>query len=176
MRTIRRATLEDAATIAAIHVRGWQWGYRSLMPESLLLSLSIPAREASWREQLDPEQLDPALEQRTWLVEEEDGQALAFVTCGKARDDDVPPMTGEVYALYQEDHAGRTGAARLLMDHAVADLHERGFVLAVLWVLAENERARRFYERGGWRADGKTRTSQAMEGIRREVRYAKRLD
>jgi hypothetical protein len=29
---------------------------------------------------------------------------------------------------------------------------------AYLWVLAENARARRFYERGGWTADGVTRT------------------
>jgi GNAT superfamily N-acetyltransferase len=169
MRKVRAATVEDAATIAAIHVRGWQWGYRALMTQALLQSLSIPEREVSWREQLDP-----ALQQRTWLVEE-DGEALAFVTCGAARDDDVPPMTGEVYALYQEEHAARTGAARLLLDHAVRDLRERGFVSALLWVLAENERARVFYERAGWRADGQTKTSQAMEGIRREVRYAKHL-
>jgi hypothetical protein len=43
-----------------------------------------------------------------------------------------------------------------------ARLHERalealGPGIARLWVLEENHRARRFYERRGWREDGSTR-------------------
>jgi RimJ/RimL family protein N-acetyltransferase len=33
-------------------------------------------------------------------------------------------------------------------------LAEEGYNSAMLWVLADNPRARRFYEREGWRADG----------------------
>ena len=31
---------------------------------------------------------------------------------------------------------------------------QEGYATAMLWVLADNPRARRFYEREGWRAEG----------------------
>jgi GNAT superfamily N-acetyltransferase len=46
------------------------------------------------------------------------------------------------------------GVGKRLMVDALAHLGDR----AVLWVLAGNDRARRFYEKGGWRFDGTTRT------------------
>jgi hypothetical protein len=50
---IRRAIATDAATIAGIHVRAWQWAYRGLIPDAFLDSLSVEARETSWRRQLE---------------------------------------------------------------------------------------------------------------------------
>ena len=49
------------------------------------------------------------------------------------------------------------GVARALHDRAVARLRELGHERARLWVLEQNQRARRFYERRGWRPDGSTR-------------------
>jgi len=168
-RTIRRAKPGDAAIVAGIHVRGWQWGYRGILSEEFLASLSIAERERKWREQLAPD-----YKPRTWLVEE-DARPLAFLTCGPARDDDVSEATGEVYALYQEEFASGTGVARLLMAHALEDLRAEGARVAILWVLDRNLTARRFYEIAGWREDGTTKTSQAREGVRCEVRYARSL-
>ncbi|TMD25492.1 MAG: GNAT family N-acetyltransferase, partial [Chloroflexi bacterium] len=45
---------------------------------------------------------------------------------------------------------------------------------AILWVFAANDRARRFYERAGWRLDGGTRTWEASGAALPVVRY--RLD
>jgi GNAT superfamily N-acetyltransferase len=45
------------------------------------------------------------------------------------------------------------GVGKRLMVDALAHLGER----AVLWVLAGNDRARRFYAKGGWAFDGTTR-------------------
>ena len=49
------------------------------------------------------------------------------------------------------------GVARALHDRAVARLRELGHERARLWVLEQNQGARRFYERRGWRPDGSTR-------------------
>jgi hypothetical protein len=46
---------------------------------------------------------------------------------------------------------------------------------AVLWVLAQNERARRFYERGGWHADGVTRAGSIGPVETLQVRYSRFL-
>ena len=55
------------------------------------------------------------------------------------------------------------------------ELERRGFRNATLWVLASNDRARRFYEREGWEADGATKVDEFGTVEMREVRYARRL-
>jgi GNAT superfamily N-acetyltransferase len=46
------------------------------------------------------------------------------------------------------------GLSRRLIDNFMSELLPGGFKQAVLWVLRDNFRARRFYEIAGWRADG----------------------
>ena len=50
-----------------------------------------------------------------------------------------------------------TGLAERLLDAALQDIVAAGGTVARLWVLEDNERARRFYERSDWRADGTER-------------------
>src|SRR5262249_21432014 len=49
---IRPAQAGEARRIAEIHVRGWQWAYRGLIPASLLEGLSVEDRAAYWRREL----------------------------------------------------------------------------------------------------------------------------
>jgi hypothetical protein len=61
------------------------------------------------------------------------------------------------------------------MAAALDHLAEAGFTSAILWVLTTNDRARRFYEAGGWRRDGTERTEH-MSGARvDEVRYRREV-
>jgi GNAT superfamily N-acetyltransferase len=60
-------------------------------------------------------------------------------------------------ALYVRPAAWGSGLADELHRAAVAELRSRGCVRARLWVLEQNGRARRFYERHGWRPDGTSR-------------------
>jgi RimJ/RimL family protein N-acetyltransferase len=61
------------------------------------------------------------------------------------------------------------------MMHAECQLVEVGGVRGVLWVLEDNSRARRFYERGGWRPDGTTRVEKLSGEPVPQLRYAKTL-
>ena len=49
---IRDATLDDALGIAQVHVTTWKSGYRGLVPDSRLESLSVPLRAERWRKSL----------------------------------------------------------------------------------------------------------------------------
>lgn len=60
-------------------------------------------------------------------------------------------------ALYVRPTAWGRGVADELHAWAVERLRAAGTTTARLWVLEQNPRARRFYERHGWRADGTTR-------------------
>jgi len=166
---IREATPADAAGIARVHVDGWRWGYRGQLPDSLLESLSLEGREARWRDIL----ARPAGGQATFVAEMA-GRVVGFADCGPSQDEDSVPGTAELYSLYlEEDLVGR-GVGRALMKRVVQRLTAGGFDRATLWVLVTNERARRFYEAGGWRPDGAEKTDpHPFEGVPlHEMRYA----
>ena len=162
----RLATLVDAPEIAAVHVRGWQWGYRGLLPEALLASLSIPEREAMWRWALAP-----GRGVRVWLAER-NGRLLGFASCGPPRGPDEPEGAGELHAIYLEEEAAGTGMGRALLARSASELVEAGYRSAILWVLDVNDRARRFYERAGWSHDGGVKREWMGETELRELRYA----
>jgi len=67
-----------------------------------------------------------------------------------------------------------TGTGRSLMSCAVATLSEAGYQQAVLWVLAANDRARRFYEKAGWLPDGASNVLTGLGSVV-EVRYGRPL-
>jgi RimJ/RimL family protein N-acetyltransferase len=157
--SIREAASADALAIAEIHVASWQTAYRGLIPDEVLDNLSVDRWSARWTDRLS----QPTPHRRTWLVEHS-GQPVGFCSTGPSRDaghNGLP--VGEVYAVYLRPQSFGQGAGRLVMNHTLEDLRKRGFSTVVVWVLIANERARRFYEAAGFRADAQTKTTEAEE-------------
>ena len=69
-------------------------------------------------------------------------------------DDDADESVGEIHAIYLLADYWDKGYGRQLMDFAVNRLKELSCCKVTLWVMEENNRARRFYERYGWVLDG----------------------
>jgi ribosomal protein S18 acetylase RimI-like enzyme len=167
---VRDATIDDAEALALVHVHGWQWGYRGLLPPTYLDDLSVERRAEQWRSWL----LDPG-RTRT-RVAPGDADALAgFVAAGPSRDPGADTGTGEIYALYVEEAAAGAGVGRALLERAVDGLRDAGFARATLWVLRDNARARRFYEKAGWTPDGAAHAEPREDFVMDEVRYATEL-
>jgi hypothetical protein len=61
------------------------------------------------------------------------------------------------------------------MAAALGRLGEAGFGQVILWVLDTNVRARRFYEAGGWHADGPVKQDDSFGIPLTEVRYRRSL-
>jgi ribosomal protein S18 acetylase RimI-like enzyme len=163
---VRDAVPEDAEAIATAHVRAWQDGYAHVFSAERLASLSISARTVTWRSRL--------ASGLAVLVVEEAGDVVGFATVGPSRDEDGGG-TGELYGIYVRPDAWGRGAGQALMACAHADLRRRGFDEATLWVLADNPRARRFYERAGWTPDGTVKDDEFLDTPVQEVRYRVRL-
>ena len=103
----------------------------------------------------------------TWLLEGAE-EALGFCSTGPSRDGDHDAgLAGEVYAIYLRPEAWGRGAGRAIFNHSVEDFRQRGFTRVTLWVVIANERARRFYEAAGFRADGLTKTGEFEDGGRK---------
>ena len=164
---IRDATADDAMAMAQAHVRSWQAGYRGLIPQDYLDGL-LPAVWAG-RYSFDSEHSG-----RYTLVAIDGDAICGHVTFGRSRDDELAG-SAEVWALYVDPPLWQAGIGRTLIDAACARLGEAGHERAFLWVLSANTRARRFYERVGWRADGRARTEAVGGDPVEEVRYVTAL-
>jgi ribosomal protein S18 acetylase RimI-like enzyme len=165
----REGDAGDARAIAEIHVRGWQWAYRGMLPDDLLARLAVDSRAAFWRQWL----VERAPDRHLWLALCET-RPVGFAA-GASRDVAASSDTAELYALYLEADVVELGIGRALCSHAMDRLVSAGFRTATLWVLAANARARRFYERTGWCADGAARTEDWHGVPLHEVRYARDL-
>ncbi|MGW2013440.1 N-acetyltransferase family protein [Streptomyces sp. NPDC001927] len=194
---IRSALPEDAAAIAAVHVRSWQAAYRDLLPRPYLDGLDIDARAAVWAARLAEPQApgvlvateDGAAGQvvgfccfRAWPGEEPDagvGEGTAEgpdAGTDSGRDDRLDPATtGEIAALYVVPEAWGSGVGRGLLAASEEALVADGFRDAALWVLADNARGRRFYEAAGWRPDGTVVRDTTAGRALDELRYRRRL-
>jgi ribosomal protein S18 acetylase RimI-like enzyme len=168
---VRQAQEADARGIAVVHIESWRAAYVGLVPDDFLAQMSLDQREAMWQEILAA--MDWPTRGTVVLV---DGETVAgFASTGPSRDHDAAPGTGEVWGIYLLPGTWGLGAGRQLMSEALARLRAAGFDQATLWVLARNERARHFYEAGGWSSDGVERT-EARPGFElHEVRYRRPL-
>jgi GNAT superfamily N-acetyltransferase len=151
-----------------VHVRAWRAVYRGHMPDGYLDGLRAEERAARWEGALRRERPRGLI-----LAAERDGQVVGFAVVGPTAD---PEGAGELYAINVDPGHWRTGAGRVLLAAAHAELARSGHAEAVLWVLPGNDRARRFYEVAGWAVDGGERTSEVFGMVVPEVRYRRRLE
>lgn len=162
---IRKATVADAEAIATIHVRAWQTAYAEIFPAEFLANLSLERRIAAWREQLEN---NPGLT----FIAEENGLVTGWVSGGLSIDADAAGVS-EVQAIYVLPEYWDKGVGAELMqtiEQALPPLHT-----TTLWVLRDNQRALRFYEKLGYTADG---AEEELErgGVKRwKIRLRKRL-
>jgi ribosomal protein S18 acetylase RimI-like enzyme len=161
---VRRARLEDARAIAQVHAETWREAYEHVFGAERLASVTVDARLAQWERILAAGQSD------VFVVPSADGAngIVGFVSTGDSRDADAD---AELFAIYVLPEAWGSGAGAALMRAGIEAMGLRAAGDAVLWVLDDNPRARRFYEREGWALDGE-RKEDAYLGLRvAEVRY-----
>lgn len=159
---VRPALPADLPAVADIWVRSWQVGYAGIVPQPAL-DAQDPARRL--RQLSEPA---PGTELSVAAL---GAGVVGFVVTGPWRGDDAGAGLGEIWAIYvSPEHWGR-GAGQALLDHGQRQLVTAGYRELRLWVLADNARARRFYEACGWAFDGAEQTYQTGGVVLPEVRY-----
>jgi GNAT superfamily N-acetyltransferase len=165
---LRPAVPDDAIAVARVHVRAWQAAYRGLMPDDYLDGLRADDRARRY----DFASRDAA-RPRTLVAIEAD-RILGFATVSPCRDAEAAGH-GELCALYVEPDLWGRGIGRALAAEARGELRRLGFTGAVLWVVAGNARAERFYRADGWTPDGIHRSRQIWSLTVATVRYSRAL-
>ena len=139
--TVRPAEIDDAAAIARIHVATWRTAYRGLLPDDFLASLDEAGYAERWRRTL-------ADRSGRVYVAEAGGAVVGFASGGRERAGE-DGYEGELYAIYILDEAQGRGHGRGLVRAVAGGLRELGLRDVIVWVLRDNQPARRFYERLG---------------------------
>lgn len=166
---MREAKPDDVGDIARVHIQAWQVAYAHVFPAEALegLSSGFDRRAAFWRQTIDAEGT-----RAHTLVGQDGDRIVGFASIGPTRDVDLDPEhVGELYAIYVLPDAWGKGVGQALMRKLVGELHADGFHEAILWVLEDNPRTRRFYELAGWRLDGADKDDTIFDTSVREVRY-----
>ena len=137
----------------------------------MLDGLSIERRTTSWRGLLDGTN-NPG-RTAVFIAVDENDQALGFGSCGRQRDPelDAAGFDAEVETIYLLDSAKRQGVGRRLMMTMAAAMLTQGYRGAAVWVLRENDPARRFYEALGAAIAGEREERRRDDLIMHEVAY-----
>jgi GNAT superfamily N-acetyltransferase len=172
---IRPGRRQDADAITEVQVASWRAGYAHVLPDTVLYAEDF---ESSRRSFWNSWRFAPGHRISVVTVPDADSdRVVGFVSYGPERER-ARGCTGrgEIWAFYLHPEVWGHGLADELIVHTEQRLRAEGFDLAVLWVLDDNPRARRFYERHGWSATGIEADFDAHCEVRvPEVEYRKAL-
>jgi GNAT superfamily N-acetyltransferase len=139
--SLRAAVPADAEAGAVLHAACWREAYEPYADPALLAERLADTDRwlATWRSQL--------VDGPPRMLAEADGEVVGFAVVGRNRDLDAP-APAELLAMYTRASWWGSGLGQALWDAV------RPEAPCSLWVLEDNGRARGFYARNGFVADG----------------------
>ncbi len=163
--TIRKASVDDAAEIANVHINSWREAYKGLLPQEFLdeRPLNFKNRYELWKK------VTQNFEQVTLVAESVDHGIVGFVNGTHGRDEDKKDWC-EVWCIYLlEKYHGKKIGLNLLKQYFDA-LIDKGFSKGYLWVL-DNNPTISFYEKVGGRYSGRDKEDEIAGQKVKELMY-----
>lgn len=164
---IVNATIDLADTIGYIHATAWHQAYEGIVPDAFLNLFTPANRAASFRKNA------PIWDAEAYLfMAEEQAAGLAFLT--KDHEETAAENSGEISAIYFLSDYWGTEYTHKAMDFCIERLKELGYKSISIWVLEDNIRARRFYEKYGFGLSGATKEIHLGNSLS-EVQYKRTI-
>jgi ribosomal protein S18 acetylase RimI-like enzyme len=142
--TYSSPNVDDAETIAGLHVTCWREAYAGIVPDELIVSVDMADRTTRWRGYL-------AQSGSATFLAEAAGEAAGFIRAGQIAEPLAEGADGHIFALYILARHHRRGIGRALMGLTARAWLERGGRALSVGVLTANHGARAFYEALGAR-------------------------
>lgn len=137
---LRVATINDAADIVDLQVRGWKHSYQGIIDQAYLDKINSQQR-LEWR-------LENMTKGNSWtFVIEHNGKIVGECDVWHSRNPHFGK--GEIFAFYVDKEYHRKGVGTMLWNAATQKLCQENLVPYVVVTLAKNYPARRFYESMG---------------------------
>ena len=129
---------DDKMTISRIYEESWKYAYKGIIPQDYLESLP----EGRWVANLENSNGGT-------LVCVDNGRIVGTSSFCESRFNQFKGW-GEIISIYLlPDYMGR-GFGKVFFDSVIVELKKMGYRNIFVWVLEENLRARKFYEKEGF--------------------------
>ncbi|MGN0690320.1 MAG: GNAT family N-acetyltransferase [Oscillospiraceae bacterium] len=124
--------------ISEIYEKSWKFAYRNIIPSDYLDS--IPC--GRWASSINKEGMHS-------LVVTENNRIIGTASFCKSRWEQCSDC-GEIVSIYFLPEYMGKGYGQHLLGVCIEELRKSGYEKIILWVLEENQRARKFYEKNGF--------------------------
>lgn len=165
-RSIRYATLDDAEYLVKIHSESSLAGFKDIIPaDALHEAFSVERRTKRFISELTEGVPKTA-------ISFENNEPAGFISFGKCRYGNNDKSWIEIWRVYLLPKFWGSGISRELMEWGFNEIFQDNFKNIELWVLEENLRARKFYEKMGFKPDNKFQMINMGRELK-EIRYIK---
>lgn len=141
---IRKAEKEDVMAISRIHVDGWKYAYKGILPEDFLQNRSYDEQRDKWNNRYFNNKNTTEL---VLVAENDEGAVIGFISVDTVSN--IEGIDGSIGALYIDESNNNKGYGTALFKAAVEILKDQGSRSFVLTAFKENKKACSFYERLG---------------------------
>ena len=157
---IRPARAGDKHAIASIYTRAWKFAYKGIIPQDYLDSLNEQRYLERMKDMDVPEE----------IVFELEGNVIGLAKLIDCRDR-CAEGCAEVQTIYLLPEHTSKGYGQYLLENLKETALLKGYEKMIIWVLTENSRARRAYEKAGFKRDKSRLITIAGKDLK-ESRYS----
>lgn len=150
---------DNLPDISDIYERSWKYAYKNIIPQDYLDS--IPS--GRWASSLTKADMNS-------LVMLENGVIIGTAGFCRSRWEKYSDH-GEIVSIYFLPEFMGKGFGKHLLKRCIGELNKLGFDKILLWVLEDNIRARKFYEKNGFVCTEEYMTDNIGGKELREVMY-----
>lgn len=161
---IRRATVEDAAEIANVHIHSWRETYKGLLPEGALDQIPLTFRDRMnlWKK--------VAADTRKALYVAETKESIVGFSGFSAAREPAFKDHGELGVIYLLEKYHGLGIGFALLKIGMKQLLEWNYSKAYCWVM-KGSRTTQFYEKSGAVFSGMEQEDEIFGVKTRDVAY-----
>ncbi len=132
---------DNLSLIADVYIASFIETYKDFVPENILNEIN----QEDWLRTVE--------NHKDFFVMLQHQEVIGTASISEGIED-----AGEIESIYLNHDYVDQGYGRLLLNAMVKELSERGYLTAFLWDIKENVRAKKFYEKNGFKASSETRT------------------
>lgn len=165
---IRNASIDDAEILGLIYSQSYQAAFKGIIPDNILENVFSPERRTDGL----MKELSKGTPVNAILFYED--IPVGLLTYGKPKDEDLDDSLIEIWRIYLLPIYWGQNVGSDLLDWGIKEIQDKGYKKIILWVLEENSRARKFYEKMGFIRDGVTRVINVGKELT-DLRYIRNL-
>lgn len=162
-----QATTNDALDLGLIHSCSWKAAYKGIIPDEIIDRFTPEIRANAFRDaiSINPEE---------YYIFKQNNCPVGFASLYKSHETGCHNELGEIYSIYFHPDFWGNPITQWGLNFCINRLAALGYSEISVWVLEDNIRARKFYEKNGFFFDGHTQEIFIGKNLK-EIRYLKKL-